>query len=161
MSRAENELSGFVVGRFAARFTGASRPPVPMGLPTDAVPSDDRIRLDDDEMVTPVREPAADQNPESTVRVANPESRLAPLENDELLAQTQILSHQTRLGFEGGGEATCEETDHILIVFRLLQSDQRVSTAPSSMSLPDNIFCALQVFDSTRIIDLAFHILIN
>ena len=44
--------------------------------------------------------------------------RLAPLQNDELLAQAQILSHQTRLGFDGGGEATGKETDHILIVFR-------------------------------------------
>ena len=74
-----------------------------MGLPTDAMPSDDSIRLDDDEMVTPFREPAAGQNPESTVRVANPGSRLAPLENDELLAQTQVLSRQSRFGFGGSG----------------------------------------------------------
>ena len=140
LSHAENESLGFAVGRFPACFVGASRPPSPMGLPTDAMPSDDSIRLDDDEMVTPIREPAADQNPESTVRVANPGSRLAPLENDELLAQTQILNHQTRLGFDGGSEAAGKETDHILIVFRLLQSDQRFSIDPSSMSLPDNIF---------------------
>ena len=139
-SHAANESSGFGVGRFAARFTGASRPPSPMGLQTDAMPSDDSIRLDDDEMVTPIREPAADQNPESTVRVANLRSHLAPLQNDELLAQTQIFSHQTRLGFDGGGEAAGKETDHILIVFRLLQSDQRFSIDPRSMSLPDNIF---------------------
>ena len=61
--------------------------------------------------VPPIREPAADQNPESTVRAANPGSRLASLENDELLAQTQILSHQSRLGFDGGGEAAGKETD--------------------------------------------------
>ena len=139
-SHAANESSGFGVGRFAARFTGTSRPPSPMGLPTDAMPSDDSIRLDDDEMVTPIREPAADQSPESTVRVANLRSRLAPLQNDELLAQTQVLSHQTRLGFDGGGEAAGKVTDHILIVFRLLQSHQRFSIDPRSMSLPHNIF---------------------
>ena len=139
-SHAANESSGFGVGRFAACFTGASRPPSPMGLQTDAMPSDDSIRLDDDEMVTPIREPAADQNPESTVRVANLRSHLAPLQNDELLAQTQIFSHQTRLGFDGGGEAAGKETNHILIVFRLLQSDQRFSIDPRSMPLPDNIF---------------------
>ena len=82
-----------------------------MDLPADAMPIDDRIRLDDDEMVTPIREPAADQNPESTVRAANPGSHLALLENEELLAQTQILSHQMRLGFDGGGEATGKGTD--------------------------------------------------
>ena len=39
-----------------------------------------------------------------------------------------------------GSEAAGKETDHILIVFRLLQSDQRFSIDPRSMSLPDNIF---------------------
>ena len=92
-SHAANELSGFGVGRFAARFTGTSRPPSPMRLPTDAMPSDDSIRIDDNEMVTPIREPAVGQNPESTVRVANPGTCLAPLENGELLPQTQVLSH--------------------------------------------------------------------
>ena len=140
LSHAADDLSGFVVGRFTGCFARVSRPPSPMGLPTNAMPSDDSIRLDDDEMVTPIREPAADQSPESTVRVANLRSRLAPLQNDELLAQAQVLSHQTRLGFDGGGEAAGKVTDHILIVFRLLQSDQRFSIDPWSMSLPDNIF---------------------
>ena len=124
LSHAADDLSGFVVGRFMGCFARVSRPPSPMGLPTNAMPSDDSIRLDDDVMVTPIREPAADQSPESTVRVANLRSRLAPLQNDELLAQAQVLSHQTRLGFDGGGEAAGKVTDHILIVFRLLQSDQ-------------------------------------
>ena len=53
LCHAANELSGFVVGRVAARLTGASRPPSPMRLPTDAMPTDDGIRLDDDEVVTP------------------------------------------------------------------------------------------------------------
>ena len=61
-----------------------------------------------------------------------------------LLAQTQVLSHQTRLGFDGGGEAAGKETDHILIVFRLLQSDQRFR----SMSLPDDIFAPYNCFVS-------------
>ena len=139
-SHAADDLSGFVVGRFAACFARVSRPPSPMGLPTNAMPSDDSIRLDDDEMVTPIREPAADQNPESTVRVANPGSRLAPLENDELLAQTQVLSRQSRFGFGGSGEEAAKITDHLLIDLRLLQSDQRFSIEPRSMSLPDDIF---------------------
>ena len=145
LSHAADDFSGFVAGRFTACFARVSRPPSPMGLPTNAMLSDDSIRLDDDEMVTPIREPAADQNPESPVRVANPGSRLAPLQNDELLAQTQILSDQTRLGFGGSGEEAAKITDHLLIAFRILQSDQRFSIEPRSMSLPDDIFAPYSV----------------
>ena len=75
------------------------------------------------------------QNPESTVCVANPGTRLAPLENDELLPQTQVLSHQSRLGFQDGGEAANKVTNHLLMAFRLLQSDQRSSTEPTSNAI--------------------------
>ena len=132
---AANELSGFVIGRVAACLAGASRPPTPMRLSTDAMPADDGIRLDDDERATPIRKPAASQNPESTVHLANPGTRLAPLENDELLPQTQVLSHQSRLGFDGGGEDAGKETDHLLIAFQLLQSDQRSNTGPTSNAI--------------------------
>ena len=157
LSHAADDLSGFVVGRFTACFARVSRPPSPMGLPTNAMPSDDSIRLDDDEMVTPIREPAADQNPESTVRVANPGSRLAPLENDELLAQTQVLSRQSRFGFGGSGEEAPKITDHLLIAFRLLQSGQRFSIEPQSMSLPDDIFAPYNGVNIPRTTRHALH----
>ena len=99
------------------------------------MPTDEGIPLDDDEHATPIREPAASQNPESTVHLANPGTRLAPLENDELLPQTQLLCHQSRLGFDGGGEDAGKETDHLLIAFQLLQSDQRSNTGPTSNAI--------------------------
>ena len=52
----------------------------------------------------------------------------------------QVLSRQSRFGFGGSGEEAAKITDHLLIAFRLLQSDQRFSIEPRSMSLPDDIF---------------------
>ena len=63
-----------------------------------------------------------------------------PLENDELLAQTQVLSRQSRFGFGGSGKEAAKITDHLSITLRLLQSDQRFSIERRSMSLPDDIF---------------------
>lgn len=70
---------------------------------------------------------------------------MAPLENDELLPQTQVLSHQSRLGFDGGGEDAGKGTDHLLIACQLLQSDQRSNTGSKANAIDGWHFCALQV----------------
>ena len=69
------------------------------------------------------------------VCTVNPGSCLAPVENDELLSQTEVLGHQSRLGFEDRGEEAGNVTHHLLIAFRLLQPDQRSNTEPKPSAI--------------------------
>ncbi len=76
------------------------------------MPASHRIRLDDDQAVTPFREPATSQDSEAAICVAEPRSGLTALENDELLPKAEILGNQSRFGFEDGGESIGKVPNH-------------------------------------------------
>jgi len=69
-------------------------------------------RLDDDQAVTPFREPATSQDPKSAICVAEPRSGLTALENDELLLKAEILGNQSRFGFKDGADCIGKVPNH-------------------------------------------------
>lgn len=76
------------------------------------MPANDGIRLDDDQSVTPLREPATSQDPKPAIGVAKPWPGLPAPENDQLLPKVQILSDQSEFGFEEGGEGVGKLPKH-------------------------------------------------
>ena len=86
--------------------------PPPEQAPAPAVPADDRLGADQDEVAPPVRAEAPDQDPEEPV--AAPELRPGRgAEGDrELVAQEQVLEDQIAAGTQAaaqGGEQEGEE----------------------------------------------------
>ena len=76
-------MSGIGKSRQSGVSCGAQKRSNPYG-----VPANDGIRLDGAQTIAPVGKPAADQNPEAPIGIAESRSGLTVLENDELLPKT-------------------------------------------------------------------------
>ncbi len=76
--------------------------PGPVILEAFPVPSDHGLRLDNDEAVSPSRPGAGEPEPEDTVSFLQPWVSGPPAENDQLLAEGQILCNEVGLLGEQG-----------------------------------------------------------
>jgi hypothetical protein len=76
------------------------------------MPANDSIRLDHDQAIAPIGKPAADQDPEAAIGIAEPRSGLPALENDELLPKAEIFGGQSCFGLKYGGESIDKAPDH-------------------------------------------------
>lgn len=93
-----------VVSREAAHerpdFIGRARTTSPRGAQAPeepearAVPSEDGVRLHDDQELPPPRPQARDGDPEEPVERAQLRSRRSPLQNGELVAESEVLEDQ-------------------------------------------------------------------
>jgi hypothetical protein len=54
----------------------------------------------------------AGKDPEAAICIPELWSGLMPLENNQLLAKTEVLGNQSCSGLENGGESICEAPNH-------------------------------------------------
>src|SRR5262245_28520756 len=87
-----------------------ARPPAPEQAPSPAVPAQDRLRCDHDEVPAPVAASEADQEPEQLVAGAWPRALPGRARQDrELLAQEEVLGDQFAAAAEGRPEQADEQ----------------------------------------------------
>jgi hypothetical protein len=57
------------------------------------LPANYRVRLDDEESISPVAPGAAEEHPEYPIARSQSGAAVPPLENSQLLAQGEVLGH--------------------------------------------------------------------
>ena len=76
------------------------------------MPTNNSIRLDDDQALFPSGKPIAGQDPESPIGVANLRSKLAAPKYDQLLPKAEIFGSQSCFGLEDGSESIGKAPNH-------------------------------------------------
>jgi len=96
--------------RRAARPTSATSPS-PIAPEASAVPTNDGVRLHNEEGLSPRSPEPIEQAPEEPIRLVDPGPLHRPLQHDQLLTQREILERQVALSAErrkGGVEGRLE-----------------------------------------------------
>ncbi len=73
------------------------------------MPTDDSVRLDYGKVVPPFREQAGDESPKSPVRGLQTRSFGVPLENFELVAESNVLQGKLSAGLETGDDCAGDD----------------------------------------------------
>jgi hypothetical protein len=85
--------------------------PGPVILEASPVPSDHGLRLDNDEAVSPSRPGAGEPEPEDTVSFLQSWVSGPPAENDQLLAEGQILCNEASFLGEKGPDDSPDDSE--------------------------------------------------
>ena len=117
-----DQLTDFEINSRTAR-RAFSRLPRPEDTEALAMPSDDRVRLYDDEGIAPVRPNAMKKDPEETVARRKRWARSLLLEYSELLSQRGVLDREMPPAMEAGGQRAEQREEGANHARRLGQSD--------------------------------------
>ena len=91
---AKDQLAQFLADAFSARANPTPREPRPIQLEPCTVPANDCLRLDEDQRALPFRPEPPQDHPEQLVGSRDLRSRTPLLQNDKLLAKSQVLKQQ-------------------------------------------------------------------
>ena len=92
-AHAPDEVDVFARNFGPADFLG-SRLPAPIEFEALAMPSDDGLRLDDDEGLLPAVPDSGEPHPEGAIAGAEPRMLLLSLVDSELLPQGEVFKHE-------------------------------------------------------------------
>src|ERR1700694_1570665 len=91
---AKDEIAQFLADAFSARANSTPREPRPIQLEPCTVPANNSLWLDEDQRVPPFRPEPAQDHPEQLVGSRDQRARIPLLQNDKLLAKSQVLKQQ-------------------------------------------------------------------
>ena len=126
---ADEFADGGVRARTPERCPGAPGPELAEG---GAMPTHDGVRFDEDEDMAPTGPHKRERYPEEAVGPEEGRARSATLENDQLLAEREVLQGQRGAGTEGrpgGGNDGEKKREHGQSVYPLAAMGKRLETA--------------------------------
>src|ERR1700676_4603069 len=91
---AKDQLAQFLADAFSTRANPTPREPRPIQLEPCTVPANNSLWLDEDQRVPPFRPEPAQDHPQQLVGSRDLRARIPLLQNDKLLAKSQVLKQQ-------------------------------------------------------------------
>ena len=91
---AKDHLAQFPADAFSSHMDPMPREPRPLQLDPSPVPTNNSLRLDENERPLPARPEPPKDHPKDSVRNAKPPLRTPSLQNSKLLPQSQVFQEQ-------------------------------------------------------------------